>query len=139
MIELNERQQDLYFHLRLHPHTWFKQIEIAKAFPNHYPFEDDKHFHDSHARQTMTKDIRIINNCDSVQKIIITNGNGMKLATEAEFERYIKGQFASIFRKLERTRNKAKKAALDGQMKLCIDRQEREAVLAFVEDCTEVI
>lgn len=137
MGDLNERQQDLYFHLLLHPHTWFKQIEIAKVFPNHYPFEDDKPFHDSTARQIMTKDIRTINDCESVQKIIITNGNGMKLATQAEFERYIKGQFASIFRRLERTRKKANKAALDGQMKICIDRHERETVLAFVEDCTK--
>jgi hypothetical protein len=122
--------------LKNNPDKVFKQIEIAFALSEFYPYEYDSingiPFHDSHARLIMTKDIQVINNSDVIQKIIISNSKGVKLANKEEFERYIKREFAAVFRKLARTRNKAKKGGLDGQMKITFGR-ERNTVEAFTD------
>lgn len=117
MKELNCRQRALYMLLLNNPETKFKQIDIAYTLDEYYPtdFEQSK-FHDSTARVLMTRDIRTINESSEIQQIIIANKDGVKLASKAEFEKYISGEFAAIFRRLKRTRNKARKAGLDGQM-----------------------
>ena len=81
----------------------------------------------------ITKDIRTINNSDIIQKVIIANRNGVKLANEQEFTRYIKSEYSAIFRRLERTRKKERKAGLDGQMKITLGKYERDTVEAFVD------
>jgi hypothetical protein len=89
-------------------------------------------FHDSAARHLLTKDIRAINKSDVIQKIIISNSKGVKIASSAEFEQYINAEFASIFRKLARTRQKAKKAGLDKQMRIVLG-NERDTIEAFAD------
>ena len=89
-------------------------------------------FHDSAARLRLTMDIRAINKSAVIQKIIISNRRGVKIASSAEFAQYINAEFAAIFRKLERTRQKARKAGFDGQMRLVLD-GERDTIEAFAD------
>lgn len=121
--ELNSRQRALYELLCANPDKRFKQIEIAQMLPQHYEnsAQDLATFHFSYARRAMTNDIRIINESAETDKIIISDSGGIKLASKAEFERYISGEYAAIFRRLKRTRNKARKAGLDGQMRFIGD------------------
>ena len=137
MGELNSRQWALYNFLKNNPDKVFKQIEIAFALSEFYPYEYNSingiPFHDSHARLVMTKDIQVINNSDVIQKIIISNSKGVKLANKEEFERYIKCEYAAVFRKLARTRNKARKGGLDAQMKITFG-WERNTVEAFTDN-----
>lgn len=132
--ELNPRQWALYNLLKNNPDKCFKQIEIAKLLPEHYSADttDLATFHFSYARRAMTDDIRKINDSDIIQKIIIANKDGIKLASKAEFEKYINGEFAAIFRRLKRTRNKARKAGLDGQMRFTVGK-ERDTAQAFTD------
>ena len=131
--ELNARQWALYNLLKNTPDTYWTQIEIAYQLREYYSttFADD-HFHDSRTRHLLTKDIRAINESDVIQKVIITNRHGVKLASSAEFERYINAEFASIFRRLARTRRKAKKGGLDGQMRIVFG-SERDTIEAFAD------
>ena len=119
--ELNARQWALYNLLKNNPDRYLTQIEIAYGLREYYDtsFYNDQ-FHDSATRHLITKDIRAINKSEVIQKIIISNSQGVKIASSAEFEKYINAEFASIFRKLERTRQKAKKAGLDGQMRIVL-------------------
>lgn len=134
--KLNSRQFTLYNLLRNHPDTAFKEWEIAKTIPHyhgHFDRNNPETFHDSAARFLITADIRTINKCDTIQKIIISTADGIKLANREEAERYIKAQYAAIFRKLRRVRKLERKAGIDGQYKITFG-SERNVVEAFTDD-----
>lgn len=131
--ELNARQWALYNLLKNNPDRYFTQIELAYGLREFYDTSFyNEQFHDSATRHLLTKDIRAINKSDVIQKIIISNSKGVKIANREEFEKYINAEFASIFRKLARTRQKAKKAGLDGQMRIVLGR-ERDTIEAFAD------
>lgn len=131
--ELNPRQWALYNLLKNHPDRYLTQLEIAYALKEFYDtsFYNDQ-FHDSATRHLLTKDIRAINKSEVIQKIVISTSKGVKIASSEEFAKYINAEFASIFRKLARTRQKAKKAGLDGQMRIVLN-SERDTIEAFAD------
>ena len=131
--ELNARQWAVYNLLKRRPDSYSTQIEIVYALREYYNTTfSDAQFHDSTARHQLTKDIRAINNSEVIQKIIISNSRGVKIASSEEFAQYINAEFASIFRKLARTRQKARKAGLDGQMRIVLGK-ERDTIEAFAD------
>lgn len=134
--ELNARQWAVYNLLKNNPDRYMTQQEIAYALQEHFDtvtlaFSNEP-FHDTAARHTLTKDIRTINKSEAIQKIIISNSKGVKIANREEFTQYINAEFASIFRKLARTRQKARKAGLDGQMRIVLG-NERDTIEAFAD------
>ena len=131
--ELNPRQWAVYNLLKNNPDRYMTQQDIVYALFPHYDmgFQHDQ-FHDSRARHMLTKDIRTINNSDVIQKVIISTSKVVKIASQEEFAKYINAEFAAIFRKLERTRKKAKKAGLDGQMRIVLG-SERDTIEAFTD------
>ena len=131
--ELNARQWAVYNLLKNNPDKYLTQLQIVYTLKEFYDtsFYNDQ-FHDSAARHLLTKDIRAINKSEVIQKIIISNSQGVKIASSAEFEKYINAEFAAIFRKLERTRQKAKKAGLDKQMRIVLG-SERDTIEAFAD------
>lgn len=131
--ELNPRQWAVYNLLKNNPDRYMTQQEIAYALPQWFSLDfTAATFHDSNARHVLTNDIRTINKSATIQKIIISNSKGVKIANREEFAQYINAEFASIFRKLERTRQKARKAGLDGQMRIVLG-SERDTVEAFAD------
>lgn len=131
--ELNARQWAIYNLLKNNPDKYMTQLGIVLRLQEWFvlDFTADT-FHDSNARHTLTKDIRAINKSDVIQKIVISNNKGVKIANSEEFEKYINAEFAAIFRKLARTRQKARKAGLDGQMRIVLG-QERDTIEAFAD------
>lgn len=131
--ELNPRQWAVYNLLKSTSDRYITQLDIVYKLRNWFSldFTADT-FHDSTARHTLTKDIRAINNSDVIQKVVISNSRGVKIANKEEFAQYINSEFASIFRKLARTRQKAKKAGLDGQMRIVLG-NERDTIEAFAD------
>lgn len=115
---ITDRQRSLLDLLRENEDTYISQYEISQRLPNCYFYNEapDK-FHDSQARYRMTADIRSINGDAAVESIILSNSNGVKIANQEEFERGMKAEFASIFRRLKRAYEKARKGAKDGQFK----------------------
>lgn len=136
--ELNPRQWALYNYLKNRPDEYVTQREICYDLRAWYPtaFSDEK-FHDSRARIMLTLDIRAINESDIIQKIIISNQKGIKIANRAEFEKYINAEYASIFRKLSRTRKKERKGGLDGQMRIVLG-AERDTIEAFSDSISNL-
>lgn len=130
--ELNARQWAVYNLLKNNPDIYLTQMDICLRLHDYFPIAGicAMEFHDSTARHMLTADIRAINKSDVIQKIIISNRRGIKIASREEFEQYINAEFAAIFRKLARTRQKAKKAGLNGQMRLVLG-TERDTVEAF--------
>lgn len=132
MNKLNSRQWALYNLLKNNPDKVFKEIDIHYALHDWYRWTDSENFHDSNARLLITADIRAINECETIQKIIISTYDGVKLASRQEAERYIKGQYAAIFRKLRRIKTLEHKAGVDGQYKITFG-SERNVVEAFTD------
>ena len=130
---MNDRQRKLYELLLLYDEYPIKQADIGRIFIDDYDDCNCLDYHNSHARQVLTADIREINNDLSVEKIIVSSKNGIKLATKDEATRYIKGQYAALFRKLKRIRTLEKKARLDGQFKIFTD-ENGDFVSSFVEE-----
>lgn len=131
--ELNPRQWAVYNLLKNNPDRYMTQIEIVYGLREYYDTTfTDEQFHDSATRLMLTKDIRKINESELIQKVIISNRKGVKIASKEEFEQYINAEFAAIFRKLARTRQKAKKAGLDGQMRIVLG-NERDTIEAFAD------
>lgn len=131
--ELNPRQWAVYNLLKNNPDRFMMQLDIVCKLKHWYSqdFTADT-FHDSNARHMLTADIRKINKSEVIQKIIISNRKGVKIASSEEFAQYINAEFAAIFRKLERTRQKARKAGLDGQMRIVLG-SERDTIEAFAD------
>ena len=131
--ELNARQWAVYNLLKNNPDKYLTQLQIVYTLKEYFDlsFYNDQ-FHDSAARHMLTNDIRTINKSEVIQKIIISNSKGVKIASSAEFEKYINSEFAAIFRKLTRTRQKARKAGLDGQMRIVLG-NERDTIEAFAD------
>ena len=132
MKKLNSRQWALYNLLKNNPDKAFFEIDICYSLKDFYNWTDNENFHDSPARHLMTNDIRTINECDTIQKIIISTAGGIKLASREEAEIYIKGQYAAVFRKLRRIRKLERKAGLYGQYKITFG-SERNVVEAFTD------
>ena len=132
MAQLNSRQWALYAFLKERGNQWTLQEDIAKELFEWYYYTNGD-FHNSNARMLMTKDIRAINDNTVIQKIIISSPNGIKLATEEEFNKYIKNEYISVFKKLKRIRQKEKKGALNGQARLVFN-SERDIIEAFLQE-----
>ena len=132
--ELNPRQWAVYNLLKNNPDRYMTQFEICLQLHTYFPIAGvcAQEFHDSAARMMLTMDIRAINKSETIQKVIISNRRGVKIANKEEFAQYINSEFAAIFRKLARTRQKAKKAGLDGQMRIVLG-NERDTIEAFAD------
>lgn len=129
--ELTPRQWKLYNYLKERGDVWVYQYEIGRAL---YGYSGKATgFHDTGARHALTDDIRAINDSNVIQKIILSTPRGIKLATKEEFEQYIKGEFAAVFRRLARVRKKAKKGLHDGQIKITFGSSERDTIEAFLK------
>lgn len=132
--ELNSRQWALYNYLKDRGDEWTIQWLAAIDLPeyDYDEYDNPYKFHDSHARQLMTADIRAINDSTVIQKIIISSPKGIKLANSEEFDRYIRKEIMAAVRKLMRAKRKAAKGNLDGQMRLVFN-TERDTVKAFID------
>ena len=115
---LNDRQKALYDYLVNKGDQWTKQEQVAYDLFEHYDIRTlcfGVDFHNSTARHIMTKDIQVINDSEEIQKIILSGAKGVKISTEQEFNKYIKRQYISVFKRLNRVRKKERKGSLNGQ------------------------
>jgi hypothetical protein len=134
MSELTSRQWTLYNLLKTKK-DWVKQAKIQEDLPNEYPliYEDiEMPFHDTYARQSITKDIRAIKNSDVIQKIILSNARGVKIATADEFDEYFERKSVSLKRQFKLLYKQLKKAQMNNQTRIVFN-SERDFIEAFKE------
>lgn len=133
--ELNSRQWAVYNYLKSMNDTWTTSYNVVKALnmlDGYYEEPDLKNFHDSPARHALTNDIRAINKSNVIQKIVLSTPKGLKLASESDFDVYIRSQYAALWRRKERLDKIAKKGGKDGQMRIVLG-SERDTVKAFID------
>jgi len=134
MSELNPRQWRLYEFLKEQGDVWTTQKNIAYGLHGWYDTSfTDSQFHDSKTRLMIMKDIRAINDSGVIQKIIISSSKGVKIANEEEWKECIKRDYISVFKRLERIRNKERKGRMDGQTRL-VFKSERDTIEAFLRE-----
>lgn len=121
-----DRRQALYRFLLSRGNKW-TSMEQATDSVNLYPAFFTTTYHNSWARRLLTSDIEAINSSDDFEKIIISNTNGIKLATEEELSSFLVSEYGEIFKKLYRVRKMAKKASRNLQLDL--DGKARQAFL----------
>lgn len=117
---MTNRQKALYNFLLEKGEEWTPQPEVARELYREYGNAEcclePKDYHDTTERILISDDIREINISPDFEKIIISNRRGVKLANEAEFDRFIKAQYLATVRKLSRIYKMAKKAGRDKQI-----------------------
>ena len=109
------RQHALYAFLVTRGNKWTSMEQTTDSIKE-YPAFFTGVYHNSTARRLLTADIEAINSSDAYEKIIVSGANGIKLATETEFDRFIRAEFKEIFQKLKRVRKLMSKANRDQQI-----------------------
>lgn len=125
--ENKERQEALYRFLLSRGDKWTLQ-QVATSTVPMYPAVLSKYYHGSTASRLISKDIQDINASHDYECIIISGNNGIKLATEAEYEIFVKSEIKEIFAKLKRVREIMKKGSRNMQLDLA-----GEITQAFLE------
>ena len=119
MSKLTTRTWKLYDLLKTNTERWMTQREIYEVLKGEYPIWDGVgDFHNTIARQEIASDIRELNDSEIIQKIILTNTLGVKIANEVEYKDYSVRKWKSIKGMIKRLAYKDNKAKLNGQMKL---------------------
>ena len=117
---MNARQKALYEYLLSRNGKWTTHAEIARELYEHYGNAEcclePKDFHNTAERLEIAETCREINLSQDFDKLIISSSKGIKIATEEEFNRYIKLQYNSAIRKLARVYKMAKKGNRNGQI-----------------------
>ena len=87
-----------------------------------------KNFHNSRYRRILTADIDFINRSNSYHVVIISNNNGVKIATKAECEKLLAAERKEAIKKLAKCSTIARKYSLNGQLTITEDE-----ILTFAE------
>lgn len=134
-MELTTRQWNLYNYLKENTDIYLTKEQIV-ANVDGYIYKDWQNEHNQNAFRQLRDDIRNINsNQTRIQKIIISNKIGYKLATEKEFESWKISQWKLIKRKLYRMGVIDDKALKNNQMRLVEDGSNaRLYVESFVDN-----
>lgn len=134
-MELTTRQWNLYNYLKENTDIYLTKEQIV-ANVEGYKYKDWQNEHNQNAFRQLRDDIRNINsNQTRIQKIIISNKIGYKLATEKEFESWKISQWKLIKRKLYRMGVIDDKALKNNQMRLVEDGSNaRLYVESFVDN-----
>ena len=133
MHKLTSRQWRLYNFYKAQGDKWTLQADTVKYLAEWYPETGDCNFHDCTARILLTNDIRAINNCPIIQKVIISSARGNKIANEEEHKKYVVSELVAVLEKLKRVKQKIRKGDLDGQYRIALG-QERDIVEAFLKE-----
>ncbi len=101
--ENTARQEALYRFLLGRGDKW-TSMEQATDSVKEYPAYFRGTYHNSYARRLLTRDIEQMNGSARFEKIIVSGSRGVKLATEREFEGFVRSELREIFKKLKRVR-----------------------------------
>ena len=122
---------------------WISQKDLALLYLQknnyHTAYEEclaqsSAEFHNNNPiRKVITKSIRKLNQSNTIQKIILSGGKGVKIANEEEFDLYIERQMRAVKSKIGRISKIAKKGNRNGQCRITFGKYERDFIEAFKE------
>lgn len=125
---LTPRQWDLYNLLkdRFEDGVYISKKMICEALPQHYQIKEKE----TRTCRIIEDDVREINDCPIIQKIIVSNSKGYKIGNQAEVTEYLNKRFRRDYKSLKLNWALANKVALDGQMRLAFA-NERDVIEAY--------
>jgi hypothetical protein len=88
------------------------------------------------ARLNITNDIRAIKKSEVIQKIVISNAKGVKIANVEEFDEWFKRKAISLKKQMGLLYKQLKKAQLNNQTRIVYN-SERDFIEAFKEEVKE--
>lgn len=125
--KLNSRQWKLYRFLKENS-GWHSAKELAVEL---YDFSGSK-FLGSGAQRLISYDIQVINENETIQKVILSDRNkGIKIASKKEFSAFICKQYDALWKRKKRLDKIARKGLKDKQMRIVFGR-ERNTIEAFI-------
>lgn len=129
---LNTRQWDLYNFLKSQYESgnFISKKVICENLPQHYKFDTKQ----TRMCRRIEEDIREINECQLIQKIIVSNHKGYKIGSKEESKDYIEKRFIRDLKNLKLNWLLSKKTNLDGQIKIAFGKYERECIEAFMKE-----
>ena len=128
--DLNTRQWDLYKFLKSQYESgkYISKREICENLPQHYKFNEKQ----TRLCRDIEDDIREINECELIQKIIVSSQKGYKIGSKEECEKYIEKRFIRDLKNLKLNWLLSRKVNLDNQMRLTFGK-EREFIETFIK------
>jgi hypothetical protein len=127
-MSLNTKQWLLYTYLKEHysDDKFISKKELAQACG--YTFNDKS----QRNCVDMEADVRAINDCDIIQKIVVSDSTGYKIGNEAQVLDYLKKRFNRDFKSLRLNWKLAKKVKMNNQMRLVFG-SERDTIETFIK------
>lgn len=124
---LTPRQWDLYNFLKKQyaDGVYISKAQICEALPEHYQMKKT-----TRLCRDIEYDIRAINECPIIQKIVVSNSKGYKIGNKEEITEYLNTRFRRDLKSLKLSWALADKCALDGQMRLAFA-GERDIIEAY--------
>lgn len=128
MKDLNARQKTLYkwllFGAEASPHRYWSKETICTSLSDYYArHQENTSEHNSVVFCQLRKDVRAIN-FSGVEKIIVSNHEGYKIATQEEAERYVKRRLKSSLVSLKLYWNIKRKMNQNGQLDMTLHEVE---------------
>lgn len=108
------RTERLFTFLELQD-DYLTQYDVAWRSGLYPPTERPSDYHDSASRLQMSRDIKEINNSLELG-IIVSNKQGIKVATEDEFTDFINAKMAKVLRDFKYVNRMIKKGSLHNQI-----------------------
>jgi hypothetical protein len=125
--ELNERQKAVYAHLQMLNGETIKLKDLCEELSyqfSEFVTKSKVNFNNTNARRVLTADIRKISNSDMVDKFVVSNGNGVALATETTYIEELSREKKKILKMLSLYWKKVEKLKRNHQFVINFDNQE---------------
>ena len=128
---MNTRQWDLYNYLksRYSEKIYISKFDICQALPQYYVYGEEK----EHKCRLIENDVRVINNDENIQKIIVSNKDGYKIGNKDEVTTYLNRRFRKAGKAMKLNWILANKVGLNKQTRLALFGNEREVIEAYME------
>ena len=133
--ELNKRQKAVYAYLEMLNGEHIKLKDLCEELKYEFSdFEiDNPNFNNSSARRLLTYDIRAISNCDSINKFVMSNKNGVALATEETYAEELEKEKTKILRMLKLYWKKVAKIKRNHQFAFDFENEDAKEIEALVK------
>ena len=130
---LTTRQWALYNYLKnnYEEGTYITKQAICRDLPNFYEIKNDE----TRVCRTIEEDVRVINDCDTIQKLIVSNRTGYKIGSRHECAKYIERRFQRDLKSLKLNWKLLRKVEENGQCRFTFgEGYERNFIETFIEN-----
>ncbi len=132
MADLTPRALRLYTYLKEHytEDDFISKKELAEHCGYSYDDKSQRNCVD------MEADVRAINDCDIIQKIVVSDSKGYKIGNEEQVFDYLNKRFTRDLRSLKLNWKLTRKVRMDKQMRIVFG-QERDTIETFIKNKLE--